>query len=313
MSAAQHVLFDLPGPKARRRHLIGGIIGTLLCLALAAVALVRVYEQGQLEAAKWVPFTESVTWTFYILPGLWATLRAAAVAIVLSMVLGIVLAMMRMSDIAVVRWATSVFVEFFRAVPVLIMMLFTWLMLVKNPTLREAAAAVGIQTADVTFVSVVVGLVLYNASVICEVVRNGVTSLPAGQREAGLSVGLSPSQVRRLILVPQALTAMLPALVSQIVVITKDSALGYIITYPELVSRTRQLGSANANTFVAYLVVAVIFILINYAITRLAEWLESRQRRKRRGGRPAGPAVALEGTAQAAPPTVPGAGVGAGG
>ncbi len=281
MSAGQHVLFDLPGPRARRRHLIGGIVGTLLCLAVLGVAVLRVAEKGQFEADKWLPFTEPVTWSFYILPGLWTTLRAAAVAIVLSMVLGIALAMMRMSDIAPVRWATSLFVEFFRAVPVLIMMIFTWVMLVKNPTLRQAAVALGIEPADVTFVAVVTGLVLYNSSVICEVVRNGVTSLPAGQREAGLSIGLSPRQVRRLILVPQALTAMLPALVSQIVVITKDSALGYIITYPELVSRTRQLGSANANTFVAYLVVAVIFILLNWAITKLAEWLESTQRRRR--------------------------------
>ena len=282
MSAHQHVLFDLPGPRARRRHLVGGVVGTLLCLGLLAVAVVRVADQGQFEAEKWLPFTESVTWTFYIVPGLLTTLRAAATAIVLSMVLGVVLAMMRMSDLSVLRWVTSVFVEFFRAVPVLIMMIFTWVMLVKNQTLREASAALGIESGDVTFIAVVTGLVLYNASVICEVVRNGVTSLPAGQREAGLSVGLSPSQVRRLILVPQALTAMLPALVSQIVVITKDSALGYIITYPELVSRTRQLGSANANTFVAYLVVAVIFILLNWAITKLAEWIESRQRRRRR-------------------------------
>lgn len=279
--SAQRVLFDLPGPRARRRHLIGGIIGTALCLGLLAVALVRIAAQGQFEADKWLPFTESLTWTFYILPGLWTTLRAAATAIVLSMVLGIVLAMMRMSDIGPLRWATSVFVEFFRAVPVLIMMIFTWVMLVKNPTLRRVSASLGIESGDVTFIAVVTGLVLYNASVICEVVRNGVTSLPAGQREAGLSIGLSSSQVRRLILVPQSLTAMLPALVSQIVVITKDSALGYIITYPELVSRTRQLGSANANTFVAYLVVAVIFILLNWAITKLAEWLESRQRRRR--------------------------------
>lgn len=298
--SAQRVLFDLPGPRARRRHLIGGILGTLLCLGLLAVALVRVAQQGQFEADKWLPFTESVTWNFYLLPGLWATLRAAVVAIVLSMVLGVVLAMMRMSDIAPLRWATSVFVEFFRAVPVLIMMIFTWVMLVKNPTLRQVATTLGIEARDVTFVAVVTGLVLYNSSVICEVVRNGVTSLPAGQREAGLSIGLSSSQVRRLILVPQALTAMLPALVSQIVVITKDSALGYIITYPELVSRTRQLGSANANTFVAYLVVAVIFILLNWAITKAAEWLESRQRRRRRGPDPRGvPPVTMEASAPA--------------
>lgn len=280
--SANQVLFDVPGPNARRRHLIYGIIGSAILLGILAVALVRVYDQGQFEAAKWTPFLDPGSWTFYLLPGLWNTLKAAAVAIVLSMILGIVLAMLRMSDIAPVRWASAVFVEFFRAVPVLIMMIFTWVMLVKNPTLVRLARSVGIDAADVTFVAVVTGLVLYNSSVICEVVRNGVFSLPSGQREAGLSIGLSPGQVRRTILVPQALTAMMPALLSQIVVITKDSALGYVITYPELLSRTRQLGSANANTFVAYLVVAFIFILINYAITKVAEAIESRNRRKKR-------------------------------
>lgn len=281
--SAQQVLFDIPGPKARVRHLVYGVVGTLLILGVLAVAALRMAEKGQFEAAKWTPFLESNTWTFYLLPGLITTLQAAAVAVVLSMVVGIGLAMLRMSDIAVVRWASGVFVEFFRAVPVLIMMIFTWQMLVKNSTMVRLMDALGLSGSDATFIAVVVGLVLYNGSVICEVVRNGVGSLPGGQREAGLSIGLSSAQVRRSILVPQALTAMLPALVSQIVVITKDSALGYIITYPELLSRTRQLGSANANTLVAYLVVAVIFILINYAITKLAEWIEGRNRRKRRG------------------------------
>lgn len=281
--SAQQVLFDIPGPKARARHLIYGVIGSILLLGLLGLALLRMQQKGQFEAAKWTPFLESKTWTFYLLPGLITTLQAAAVAVVLSMVVGVVLAMLRMSDVTAVRWATGVFVEFFRAVPVLIMMIFAWQMLVKNPTMVSIMGALGLTGANATFIAVVVALVLYNGSVICEIVRNGVGSLPGGQREAGLSIGLSASQVRRAILVPQALTAMLPALVSQIVVITKDSALGYIITYPELLSRTRQLGSANGNTLVAYLVVAIIFILINYAITKLAEWIEGRQRRKRRG------------------------------
>ncbi|WP_298752709.1 amino acid ABC transporter permease [uncultured Serinicoccus sp.] len=281
--SAQQVLFDIPGPKARARHLLYGVLGTLVLLGLLVLVLIRMANRGQFEAAKWTPFLESNTWTFYLLPGLLATLQAAAVAVVLSMVFGIALAMLRMSDLTPVRWASGVFVEFFRAVPVLIMMIFTWQMLVKNPTMVRLMDTLGLTGANATFIAVVTGLVLYNASVICEIVRNGVGSLPGGQREAGLSIGLSSAQVRRSILVPQALTSMLPALISQIVVITKDSALGYIITYPELLSRTRQLGSANANTLAAYLVAAVIFILINYAITKLAEWIEGRQRRKRRG------------------------------
>ncbi len=296
--SAQQLLFDAAGPAARRRHLAYGAVGAVLIAAVLFVALRAMADNGQFEAAKWSPFLSSSSWEFYLLPGLISTLKAAAVAIVLSMAFGIALAMARMSDLPALRWAASIFVEFFRSVPVLIMMIFAWTMLVKNEALSSAAASVGISSADVTFVAVVVGLVLYNASVICEVVRSGVTSLPSGQREAGLSIGLSSSQVRRAILVPQALTAMLPALVSQIIVITKDSALGYVITYPELISRTRQLGSAESNTFVAYLVAAAIFILINYSLSKLAEWVEARQRRK---GHTAGPVGSAETITQPPP------------
>ncbi|ANS77502.1 glutamate permease [Serinicoccus hydrothermalis] len=281
--SAQQVLFDIPGPKARARHLVYGVVGSLAILGLLALAAMRLAERGQFEAAKWTPFLEPGTWTFYLIPGLQATLTAALVSVVLSMLIGVGLAMLRMSDLAPVRWASGVFVEFFRAVPVLIMMIFAWQMLVKNSAMVALMDTLGLTGANATFIAVVTGLVLYNSSVICEVVRSGVGSLPGGQREAGLSVGLSPAQVRRSILVPQALTAMLPALVSQIVVITKDTALGYVITYPEVVSRARQLGSADANILVVYLVVAVIFIIVNYAITKLAEWIEGRNRRKRRG------------------------------
>src|SRR5699024_3614953 len=185
-------------------------------------------------------------------------------------------AMGRMSNIRVLRWVTGIFTEFFRAVPVLIMMIFGSFFLAYNSP----------STASWNpLIAVVAALTLYNGAVIGEVIRNGVASLPAGQREAGLSIGLSNPQVRRIILVPQALTSMLPAIVSQIVVITKDSALGYIILYPELLTAARRLGSAAGNILPAYVVIAVIFILINYLISKLAEYLEMRLRNRGRVGR----------------------------
>lgn len=297
------VLFDAPGPKTRRRHLILTIIASVILLALAYVVFDRLADKGQLSVDRWDWILKPSSWTNYLLQGLLDTLRAAAIAIVLSMVLALMLAMARMSDIKPLRWAASIFVEFFRAVPVLIMMLFTYFFLsIQQWTPSGYNPLIG----------VVVGLTAYNSAVLCEVIRNGVASLPAGQREAGLSIGLSPSQVRRAILLPQALTAMLPTLISQLVVITKDSALGYIILYPELVTQARRLGSAESATLPAYAVAAIIFILLNYLISKGAERLESRQRRRRRAVAPgaAEPALgdqagldpALDGTAQ-----VPGA------
>ncbi|GAA1145474.1 amino acid ABC transporter permease [Ornithinicoccus hortensis] len=280
---SSQVLFDAPGPKARVRHRIIAVLGILALLAVLYWVYGRMDQRNQWEADRWTPFLRWTTWDTYVLPGLFETLRAAALAIVISMVLALGLAMGRMSDIAPLRWAVGVFVEFFRAVPVLIMMIFTAFFLSRNdftPTELNP------------LIATVTGLVLYNSAVLCEVIRNGVSSLPSGQREAGLSIGLTPSQTRRTILVPQALTAMLPTLVSQIIVITKDSALGYIILYPELLTMAgRQLGSKNGNILQAYIFVAVMFIVINYGISKIAEAVEARQRRK---GRTAGPVGSSE-------------------
>ncbi len=129
---------------------------------------------------------------------------------------------------------------------------------------------------------VVTGLTLYNGSVIAELVRSGVFSLPKGQSEAGLSIGLTESQTLRSIQLPQALTAMLPALIGQFVVILKDSALGTAITYSELLDWSKTLGSAFANTVPAYIVAAVLFILINFALTVLASRVQRRLSRRGR-------------------------------
>ncbi|MGB5952873.1 MAG: amino acid ABC transporter permease [Ornithinimicrobium sp.] len=273
MSAPQ-VLFDAPGPKAVIRHRMMAVVGILVLVAAIVFVLLRMNEKGQLEADRWLSLVEPSSWTNYWFPGLWDLFRAAVVSILLSLIIGLVLAMGRMSDLAPLRWATTVFVEFFRAVPVLIMMIFTFFYLSNQEWSNDSWNP---------FIGVVVGLTLYNSSVLCEVIRSGVASLPSGQREAGLSIGLNPSQVRRTILVPQALTSMLPVIVSQIIVIVKDSALGFIILYPELLTQARNLSSSKGNVLQAYIFAALLFILINYALGKLAEALENRQRRKAAG------------------------------
>lgn len=283
---SSRVLFDAPGPRARARHRVLAVIGLLGVLVVLYWVYGRMDERNQFAAEKWSPYLTWAAWDNYLIPGILATLRAAAIAIVISMVLALLLAMARMSDIRPVRWLASVFVEFFRAVPVLIMMIFAAALLTQ----------LGITPNNINpLIATVAGLVFYNSAVLCEVIRNGVGSLPSGQREAGLSIGLTPSQTRRTILVPQALTAMLPTLVSQVIVITKDSALGYIILYPELLTiGGRQLGSRYGNTLQAYIIAAVLFILINYVLSKIAEAVESRQRRKGRTAGPVGSAEVLE-------------------
>lgn len=263
--SAQAVLFDAPGPRARARHRVLTVVGVLGALALIGWFLWQLNETQQLEGPLWTPFLRPATWTQYLLPGLVNTLQAALVSVLLAVVFGLVFGMGRLSQIRVLRWVCGVIVEFFRSVPVLLMMIFLFWVLVRSLGLVGTAAS---------FWAVVIALTLYNGSVIAELVRSGVHQLPKGQGEAGLAVGLTPGQTLRSIQLPQALTAMLPALMSQLVVVLKDSALGTAITYPELIASGRQLGSRYGNVVAAYLVIGLIFVLINWLLTLLAARLE---------------------------------------
>jgi glutamate transport system permease protein len=276
MSTEVSVLFDAPGPKARRRYTIATVIGGLAIAALLFGLIRALAAKGQLTAAKWSPFVDPETWTAYLLPGLRATLLAAFFAIILAMVCGILLGMGRLSQLSGVRWACGIFVEFFRAVPVLMMMLFAYYVFL-----------FGFQISGdlLPLYGVVAGLTFYNSSVIAELIRSGVGSLPNGQREAGLSIGLTPFQTLRLVLLPQAVTLMLPSIVSQLVVVLKDSALGFLILYPELVRSGQTLAASKGNLIPTFIVIAAIFIVINYLLTLLARYLERRLQASRRGPR----------------------------
>ena len=268
------VLFDVPGPKARVRHVIVAVVGALAVLALLAAVIRGLAnpENNQLTAAKWKPFLTAETWTAYLLPGLGNTLLAAAIAIVLSLVVGVLLGVGRLSGNGIVRAACGVFVEFFRSVPVLMMMLFAFFF---------GIFILHISGDPVALFGVIAGLTFYNSCVIAELIRSGVNSLPRGQREAGLAIGLTGLQTLAAILLPQAITAMLPSLISQLVVILKDTALGYIITYSEVLRSGQNFATRTGNLIPTLIVIAAMFILINYGLSRLARYLEARLRATR--------------------------------
>jgi glutamate transport system permease protein len=190
------------------------------------------------------------------------------------MICGILLGMGRLSQLRAVRVACGVFVEFFRAVPVLMMMLFAYYLFLFGLQISGEA---------LPLLGVIAGLTFYNSSVIAELIRSGVGSLPTGQREAGLAIGLTPFATLRLVLLPQAITLMLPSIVSQLVVILKDSALGFLILYPELVRSGQTLASLKGNLIPTFIVLAAMFIIINYLLTRLARYLERRLQARGRG------------------------------
>ena len=266
MSAQASILFDAPGPVARRRVLVLNLVALAAVVAVAALVLVRMAERGQLEPRRWSAALDANAWSNYYVPGLQFTLQVAAIAVVTSVAFGLVFGFLRLAPFAPVRAAAAVVVEFFRAVPVLLMMVFFY------QAFALAARSGVLSAQDGPYYAVILGLTLYNGSVIAELVRSGVKSLPQGQREAAAASGMTSNQSLRLVEVPQALVAMLPSLLSQFVVILKDSALGYLIGFFELLQYARQLGSGQGNILQSLVVAALIFIAINVLLT----WVASR-------------------------------------
>lgn len=271
MSAS--LLFDAPGPRARARHRLLTVVGLVLIAAFVAFALWKLGENGNLAPEKWTPFLTAEIWGNYLIPGLVNTLKAAAISVVLAAIFGVIFGIGRLSQNGPIRWVSSVIVEFFRSVPVLVMMIAAFWFYAFNRTFDFDL---------VPLAAVVTGLTLYNGSVVAELIRSGVGSLPKGQSEAGLSIGLTRGQTLRIIQIPQGITAMLPALVSQLVVVIKDTALGSIITYDELLNQYKSIGSYKGNIVPSIIVIAIIFIVINYALTRVAAYVERRLRERGR-------------------------------
>ncbi len=269
MSSTEAVLYDHPGPRARTRNTLLTVIFGVALLGLLYWVYLKLDEKNQFAGPLWEPFTRAETWTDFILPGLQATLSAAAVAMLLSLAFGLIFAVGRLSD----RWWLSVpagiVVEFFRAVPLLLLMFFIFYGV---PFITQQAMPV--------FWAVVIGLTLYNGSVLAEAFRAGIRSVPQGQSEAAYAIGMHKSQVMQSILIPQAARAMLPVIVSQLVVLVKDTALGYIIGYTELLqSGVANLSANYGNAVAAAIVIGIIYILVNSALTSFAGWLEGRTRR----------------------------------
>ena len=273
------VLFDAPGPRARVRNRVISAAAVAVAGLLVWAVVDRLADKGQLTAAKWRPFLTGDLWKTYVLPGILGTLTAAAISIVLAAILGFALGVGRLSPIRAVRVPCAVFVEFFRAVPVLIMMIFAYFLFALYDMFPSKHLALA---------GVVTGLTLYNGAVIAEIVRSGVGSLPRGQSEAAAALGLSWSQTMRSVLLPQAITSMLPVLVSQLVVVLKDTAIGYQITYLEMVRQGTVIGSTYGNYIPALMVIAVLMIALNFALSAAATRLESRLRRSKRATEPMG-------------------------
>ncbi len=274
--SSEAVLYDVQGPQARRRVLVGSLLGLVLLAALVLVVVQRLAANGQFDAELYEPFLEQPALYERLWEGLQGTLTAAVYALVLASVLGVLLAFGRLSHTPLLRLPCVAVIELFRALPLLLVILglfLAWPIVVGN-RLEPLYA-------------LVIGLTLYNGAVIAEIVRAGILSLPRGQSEAAMSIGLSRGQTLRLVLLPQAVRIMLPALISQLVVLLKDTSLGFVIAYLELLRSGQRVVQVLDNPLQLFTLIALVYILINLSLSSLATVLERRQRRVgRAAGRP---------------------------
>jgi glutamate transport system permease protein len=282
MSDPSRVLFDAPGPRARRRTRIATVV-VLVVVVLLLVAAVRAFDaHGQLAGRKWLPFRVTQIWTVLLLPGLLNTLKVTAVATVITLPLGGLVALARLSLSGWVRTLARAYVELFRSLPVLLLLYVFQL---------------GLPRAGITlpiFWQLTVPIVISGIAYVAGLVRAGVLALDPGQTEAAMTIGLEYWPTMRLVVLPQVLRRLLPALITEVVALLIATTLGYAVSYTELLHNAQTVGQLYQVPVQAYLVVAAIYIGVNGMLSQLATRVQRRQAavaRGVRGGVDGGPAA----------------------
>ncbi|AXT85191.1 amino acid ABC transporter permease [Aeromicrobium sp. A1-2] len=259
---AASVLFDAPGPKTKRRHRLYTVISSLGLLGVLGLIVFQLERKGQFAYALWEPFVTPKIINI-IIEGTGKTLQAAVFAIIGALLLGMILGVGKLSEHRVLRWPAWLVVEFFRATPLLLVIIATWFYIGPEP----GASA---------FLALVMGLILYNGAVFAEIFRAGINAVPKGQAEAAYAIGMRKSLVMRIVLIPQAVKIMLPSLISQAIVALKDTSLGYAVLAPGLTYTGKQIFGTFRNTIQTAFVIALIYITLNLLLTWLATWVQKR-------------------------------------
>jgi glutamate transport system permease protein len=254
------VLFDVPGPRARRRHRILSLLTIAGVLVVLGLIGWRFASTGQFAYELWEVFL-TPDYISFLAEGLYYTVLAAVMAIAGALVVGMLLGIGKLSDHAWVRWPCWLFVEFFRAVPLYILITYLWALYKFQIELLAP---------------LVIGLILYNGSVLAETVRAGINAVPKGQVEAAYALGMRKSAVMRIVQLPQAIKIMTPSIISQCIVALKDTSLGYIIVAPGLTYAGRQIWREFDNHLQVALVLGLIYILLNTGLELLGRFAQRR-------------------------------------
>lgn len=265
---ARDMLYEEPGPKAKLRIRVVTGISLAAIAALAVVVIRQFYITGQLDPKYWSFFARATTWTF-LGKGLLGTLEAAIMAGILAFTAGFLLMLGRISRFRILRGICTALIEFTRGVPTLLFIYFFFLVVPQF----------GIQMSALWKISIPVAISA--CGVVAEVLRSGVNAVPKGQTEAALSLGMRDGSVFLKVVFPQAIRYVIPALIAELVIVVKDTTFAYVVNFPDLMQNAKVLISNYDALLSVYLVVAVIYILINYLLNRLSDTVAARQRRKK--------------------------------
>ncbi|MDO4632757.1 MAG: amino acid ABC transporter permease [Eubacteriales bacterium] len=268
--SAVDMLYEEPGPKAKRATAIATTISLILVALLLFYVIRLFYVNGQLQPKFWSFFTKWTTWRF-LGKGLIGTIEAALAAGVLTFCIGFLFMVGRICPYRVIRAVATVLVEFTRGVPTLLFIYFFFLVIPQA----------GIKLN--TFWRIALPVAISASGVVAEVLRSGVNAVPAGQKEAALSLGMRPSHVFLKVVFPQAIRYVIPALISELVIVVKDTTFAYVVNFPDLMQNAKVLVSNYDSMLPVYLVVAVIYILINYTLNQISA---AAGRRRVRAGAP---------------------------
>jgi His/Glu/Gln/Arg/opine family amino acid ABC transporter permease subunit len=193
------------------------------------------------------------------------TLRLALPAIVLGFILGTFIGLGRLARSRWIHWPAAIYVEFFRGVPLVMVIFWFWFII---PTL--AGKSLPEYTVALT------AFVVFEAAYLAEIVRAGIQSVPRGQVEAATATGLTRAQLMGYVILPQALRNMIPALVTQFIVLLKDTSLASIIGYVDLTKAAQIVNNREIRPFELYLFIAVVYWLCSYGMSKYARWWEQR-------------------------------------
>lgn len=264
-NTATQVLFDAPGPKGRRRIALLSVVSSAVILGLIAAGLWQFHANGQLDPGRWIVYLRA-DYLAFLGQGLVGTLQVTLIAAVVAFPLGLLLALGRLSHVRLLSGATTVWIEFFRGIPMLLVV-YGFLL---------ALPAYGVTFPR--FWMLAIPMILVSSASTAEVFRAGIKAVDTGQREAAAAIGLSNRDAMTSVILPQAVRLVLPSLVLALVTLLKDSTLGYVVSFNELQFQGKTMVSITRYLVQTYLVVSVIYIIINFLLTRVALHLDARMK-----------------------------------